>query len=151
LHSSKLEYLGIAASMKGFCREFGKQQNVEIDFKSQSLPSSPPQDVSLCLFRILQEALHNSVKHSGSRHIDVQLWGTPEEVHLNISDSGAGFEQEAAKQGQGLGLISMEERLKILHGTLSIESQPLRGTTVHARVPLNSRRKSISAGESPGL
>jgi PAS domain S-box-containing protein len=145
LHSAKLQYLGIAAALKGFCREFGENQKVEIDFQSHDLPSPLLPDISLCFFRVLQEALHNSAKHSGVRHIEVRLWGESDEIHLTVADSGAGFDREAAKGSRGLGLISMEERLRILKGTLSIESQPQRGTRVHARVPLSSGSNSMRA------
>jgi PAS domain S-box-containing protein len=145
LHSSKLEYLGLAAAMRGFCKEFGEQQNLEIAFKIHDLPSPLSQDISLCLFRVLQEALHNSAKHSGVRNVEVGLWGTSDEMHLAVSDSGAGFDSEVAKENRGLGLISMEERLKLVKGTLSIESQPKRGTTIHACVPLGSGSDSMRA------
>jgi signal transduction histidine kinase len=102
-------------------------------------------DISLCLYRVLQEALHNSAKHSGVQRFEVQLWGTSEEIHLLVRDSGSGFEAERAKESPGLGLISMEERLKLLKGTLSIESQPQRGTTIHACLPLHSRSNSMPA------
>jgi PAS domain S-box-containing protein len=138
LHSSSLQYLGIVAAMRGFCREFGEQKKMKIDFKVHDLPASLPPDISLCFFRILQETLHNSAKHSGTRHFEVELRGTQDEVHLSVSDSGAGFDIDAAKKSRGLGLISMEERLKLLNGTLSIESQLQRGTTIHARAPLPS-------------
>jgi PAS domain S-box-containing protein len=138
LHSSRLEYLGIAAALGGFCQEFSEQQKVEIDFKTHDLPIPLSPEISLCLFRVLQEAVHNSAKHSGVRHFEVRLWGTPEEIHLAVSDSGAGFDINAVKEGRGLGLTSMEERVKILKGTLSIESQLQRGTTIHARVPIGS-------------
>jgi signal transduction histidine kinase len=138
LHSSKLQYLGIAAATRGFCQEFGEQQKVEIDFRTHDLPVPVSPDISLCLFRVLQEALHNSLKHSGVRHFEVRLWGTSSETHLTISDSGAGLDRDAAKTNRGLGLISMEERLKLLNGTLSIESQPNRGTTIHACIPFSS-------------
>jgi signal transduction histidine kinase len=138
LHSAKLQYLGIAAAMRGFCQEFGAQQKVEIDFKTHDLPSSLSPDISLSLFRVLQEALHNSAKHSGVRHFEVQLEGTSDEIHLTVTDSGTGFDPEAAKESRGLGLISMEERLKLVNGELTIESQPKRGTTIHARVRLRS-------------
>ena len=140
LHSSRLEYLGIATAITGFCREFGEQQKVEIDCKIHDLPVTLSPDISLCFFRVLQEALHNSTKHSGVRYFEVELWATPDEIHLTVSDSGAGFDIDAAKASRGLGLISMEERLKLLKGTLSIESQLQRGTTIHARVPLTSGR-----------
>jgi signal transduction histidine kinase len=138
LHSSKLEYLGITAAMGAFCKEFGEQQKLEIDFKTHGLPTPVPPDISLCLFRVLQEALHNSAKHSGVRRFEVQLWGMSGEIHLTVRDSGSGFDRKAAKERRGLGLISMEERLKLLKGTFSIESQPKRGTTIHARVPFRS-------------
>jgi PAS domain S-box-containing protein len=136
LHSSRLQYLGLAAALKGLCQEFAEKQRVEIDFKCQDLPALIPPDISLCFFRIVQEALHNSAKYSGVRHFEVRLWGAPDEIQLTISDSGAGFDIGEAKASQGLGLISMEERVKLLKGTLAIESQLQRGTTIHARVPL---------------
>jgi signal transduction histidine kinase len=73
------------------------------------------------------------------------LWGTSDEIHLTVSDSGAGFNREAAEESRGLGLISMKERLKLVNGTLSVDSQPNRGTTIHARVPLGSAGDSIRA------
>jgi signal transduction histidine kinase len=107
-----------------------------LTFKSHDLPGSVPPDISLCLFRVLQEALHNSVKHSGVKHFEVRLWGTSDEIQLSVSDRGVGFDTQA-KVGRGLGLVSMEERLKLVKGTLSIESQPKRGSTIHARLPLS--------------
>jgi PAS domain S-box-containing protein len=138
LHSSKLESLGLTGAMRGFCREFGEEKNVEIDFQSQGLPDPLSPDISLCLFRVLQEALYNAAKHSGVRFFEVRSWGTPGEVHLTVSDFGCGFDMETAKTGRGLGLTSMDERLKIVHGSLSIKSQFKRGTTIHAFVPINS-------------
>ena len=143
LHSAKLQYLGLAAAMNSFCREFAQQQKVELDFKAHDLANPVSPDISLGLFRVLQEALHNSVKHSGIRQFEVRLWGTSDEIDLTVKDSGVGFDHEAAKMSPGLGLISMEERLKLLDGTLSIESQPNRGTTIHARVPLSSGTDSM--------
>ena len=145
LHSAKLQYLGIASAMRGFCQEFGEQQRVEIEFNVHDLPAPLSADTSLCLFRVLQEALHNSAKHSGARHFEVRLWGATDEIHLTVKDSGAGFDLDIAKESRGLGLISMEERLKLLNGTLAIESQSNRGTTIHARVPLGSASESIGA------
>jgi PAS domain S-box-containing protein len=145
LHSSKLEYLGIVAAIRGFCREFGEQQSVEIDFQSHDLPSLVPPTTSLCLFRVLQEALHNSVKHSGVRQFEVRLWGTSGQIHLTVRDSGLGFDSEVIKESRGLGLTSMQERLKLLNGTLSIESHPASGTTIHACVPISSDSSSARA------
>jgi signal transduction histidine kinase len=100
------------------------------------LPDPLSPDISLCLFRVLQEALDNAAKHSGVRLFEVRSWGTAKEVHLSVSDSGCGFDIQTAKTGRGLGLTSMDERLKIVHGTLSIKSQLNRGTTIHAFVPI---------------
>ena len=145
LHSSKLEYLGLAVAMRSFCREFGELQQVEIDFQSHDLPSTVPPDVSLCLYRVLQEALHNSAKHSGVGHLEVRLWGTSDQIHLTVRDSGVGFDGEAARRSPGLGLISMQERVKLVNGTLSIESQPNRGTAISARVPFSAGSDSMRA------
>jgi len=145
LHSAKLQYLGITAAVRGFCREFGQQQKVEIAFKGHDLPMPLSAEVSLCLFRVLQEALHNSLKHSGVRRFEVRLWGTADEIHLTVRDSGAGFDREVARASPGLGLTSMEERLKLLNGTLLVESLPQQGTTIHACVPLRSAGDSLRA------
>ena len=118
LHSARLELMGVADAMRVFCKELGQEQKVEIDFQTHELPSSLPPDISLCLFRVLQEALHNSVKHSGVRAFEVRLWGTLSEIHLTVRDSGVGFDAAAARVGHGLGLISMEERLRLLSGTI---------------------------------
>ena len=145
LHSSKLDYVGLLAATQGFCKEFSEQQKLKIGFESHDLPSPVPPDVSLCLFRVLQEALHNAAKHSGAKEFEVELWGTPDEIHLTVSDSGAGFELEAARLGPGLGLTSMQERMQLLKGSLSIESRRDVGTTIHARVPLRRESRSMSA------
>jgi PAS domain S-box-containing protein len=145
LHSPRLEYLGIAAVMRSFCEEFGKRRKVKIDFRSHDLPSLVSPDISLCLFRVLQEALYNAVKHSGVRRFEVQLWRQSDTVNLTVSDSGVGFELEAATKSRGLGLLRMEERVKLLKGTFSIESQPQRGTSVHAQIPLTSGSDAMCA------
>jgi PAS domain S-box-containing protein len=145
LHSPRLEYLGIAAVISSFCEEFGKRRKVEIDFTSHDLLGLVSPDISLCLFRVLQEALYNAVKHSGVQRFEVQLWGESENVNLTVSDGGVGFELETATKGQGLGLIRMEERVKLLKGTFSIESQPKRGTSIHAQIPLSSGSDAMCA------
>jgi PAS domain S-box-containing protein len=138
LHSSQLQFLGIAAATKSFCQEFETQQKVEIDFRTDDVPTDLPPDISLCFFRVLQESLRNAAKHSSVQHFQVRLWGTSSEIHLTVSDSGVGFDNEDAKRSGGLGLISMEERVKMLNGTFSIESRPQHGTTIHARAPFSS-------------
>ena len=145
LYSPRLEYLGVAAVMRIFCEEFGGRKQVEIDFRNRGLPSLVQPEVSICLFRVLQEALDNGVKHSGVEEFRVQLWAD-DEIHLTVSDSGAGFDLEAARRGPGLGLIRMEQRLRLVNGTFSVDSQPEKGTTVHASVPLRSASVMRAAG-----
>ena len=144
LHSPRLEYLGVVAAMRGFCQEFGEKQKLEIDFKSHDLPTPVPSDISLCLFRVLQEALHNAAKHSGAKRFVVQFWGTPGEIHLTISDTGVGFDLEAAMKGRGLGLVSMQERVRLVNGTISIASKLTRGTEITVRVPV----KAVATNET---
>jgi signal transduction histidine kinase len=150
LHSSKLEYLGIAVAANGLCRELSEQQKVKIEFSHSGIPHSLSKETSLCLFRVLQEALQNAIKHSGERHFRVELHGTLGEIQLTVSDSGVGFDQHVAVDRFGLGLISMRERLRLVDGEFSIESHPGRGTTIHARVPLSTRVESAgAAGNKP--
>jgi PAS domain S-box-containing protein len=137
LHSSRLDLQGVAAAMRGFCKQFSKQQGVEVDFRSGDLPAPVPRDISLCLYRVLQEALRNSAKHSGVRNYETHLWATQHEIHLKVKDLGKGFDTEMASAGHGLGLVSMRERLTLVGGQLSIQSQPKLGTTIHAWVPLD--------------
>jgi PAS domain S-box-containing protein len=145
LYSPRLEYLGIAAVMRTFCEEFRERKRVEIDFRSHGFPSLVLPDVAICLFRVLQEALHNGVKHSRVQKFSVQLWGESDEIHLAVNDDGVGFDLEAASKGRGLGLTRMEQRVKLVKGTFSIDSQPEKGTTVHVSVPLRSERDSMRA------
>src|SRR5271169_34951 len=142
LHSSKLEYLGIAAAMTAFCREVSDQQNVEVVFAHDEVPRTLPQEISLCLFRVLQEALQNALKHSGVRRFDVELRNSSNEIQLTVRDSGSGFDAEAALKTHGLGLISMAERVKLVGGRLSVDSQPHRGTTIRASVPLSKAARA---------
>lgn len=138
LHSPKLELLGLAAAVSVFCKEFSNRQNVEIDFQSENIPRNVPADTSLCLYRVLQEALQNAAKHSGSRQFQVSLGSGAGGIELTVRDSGLGFDPNKAIKGEGLGLTSMKERMKLVRGELSIHSEVKGGTTVQARVPLGS-------------
>jgi signal transduction histidine kinase len=139
LHSSKLEYLGLVPAAKSFCKEFSEQQKVKIDFVHNDILRTVPQEVSLCLFRVLQEALQNAMKHSGVRHFEVELRDGVEEIHMTVRDSGVGFDAEATANNPGLGLISMRERVALVKGTIVISSKPMGGTEVNVRVPLTGR------------
>jgi signal transduction histidine kinase len=138
LHSSKLEYLGIDGAARIFCREFGERQKVMVDFQSEDVPADLPSNISISVFRVLQEALRNAIKHSGVNRFEVRLWGIPGEIHLTVGDRGKGLEMETAMRNGGLGLTSMQERLRFVGGQLSINSKLNSGTVVHARVPFHS-------------
>jgi len=150
LHSSKLEYLGIVAGLRTFCQEFSEQQSVDVEFTHENVPSQIPPEVSLCLFRVAQEALHNALKHSGRREFAVHLLGSQGEIELEVSDTGAGFDVEGAKASKGLGLISMQERAHLVKGILSIESKPGCGTRVFVRVPVGAVIALDALAESVG-
>ena len=150
LHSSKLDYLGITAAIRGFCLEFSKQHEVSIKFTDRNVPAKIPREISLCFFRVTQEALHNAVKYSGVRDFRVELTATAEEIQLAVSDAGRGFDVEAARKHHGLGLVSMQERVHLVHGSLFVESESGKGTKILAVVPLVSERdKSESGMEEP--
>jgi signal transduction histidine kinase len=137
LHSSKLEYLGLVAAARSFCKELSEQQNVQVEFSHSDVPHIVPNEIALCLFRVLQESLQNAVKHSGARGFQVELRGIDDEdISLTVSDLGVGFDPQDSVKHQGLGLISMRERLQLVNGEFSIESKAGQGTTIYARVPL---------------
>ena len=135
LHPARLEYLGIAAAAAALCREVSTQRGFEIAFSAESVPDGLSRRVAVCLYRVLQEALQNAIKHSGVRQIDVTLRGGIDEIELSVRDFGAGFEVAPA-QRRGLGLISMKERVRAVRGRLAIQSEPQHGTTILATVPL---------------
>jgi signal transduction histidine kinase len=145
LHSSKLEYLGLKTAAAGLCREFSEQHAVNIDFDSDEIPKNLPKEVALCLFRVLQEALQNALKHSGSKQFQVTFASSRYGISLMVADSGIGFNPEQAISGRGVGLTNMRERLKLVNGEFEIESKSGMGTVVHARVPLAAETQSAKA------
>ena len=109
---------------------------MEVSFESQEVPSILPAEISLHLYRVLQEALSNAAKYSGVKRFDVRLWGAPTGIHLSVADLGKGFDISTAIRGRGLGLRSMQERAKLMSGRLEIESKANAGTTIHVCVPI---------------
>ena len=153
LHSTKLELLGLPATVGSYCRELAEQQHVTIDVVDTTTPGALPQEVSLQLFRVLQEALTNAVMHSGTRHFVVRLRGLADVVELEVSDEGCGFDPATALSGRGTGLVGMHERLDVVGGHLFVESRAGGGTRVRARVP-RVAVANVEHGEldaSPGL
>ncbi len=136
LHPAKLEILGLERAAAGFCEELSNRHGLTIDVHFENIPTALPREISLSLYRVLQEALQNVVKHSASRHAYVSLNGHIDTINLTVKDSGAGFDPQEKMRGRGLGLTSMNERLKVVGGHLSIHSQLGQGTTIQAVAPV---------------
>ena len=144
LHPSRLDILGAAAAVRGFCAELSKQHALQIHFVERDVPRNLPKDVSLCVFRVVQEALGNIVEHSGASKARVELSGDPKGIDLCISDSGVGFDLKSTKAHARLGLVSIRERVRLVGGRFSIASQPSRGTTILVRIPLFAKDATVA-------
>ena len=130
LHSSKLQVLGLKAALKEVCGQVSHQHNIDIDLQSSELPSGLSDDLSLCFYRVAQEALNNAVKHSHSPRIEVKLGNSGGRVWMRIKDFGVGF--DATGRANGIGLAAMRERLRMVGGSLQIKSSPGVGTELTA-------------------
>ena len=135
LHPSKLDHLGLVAAVKSHCLELAAHHEIKIDFKEKGCSGFIPKNVTLCLFRIVQESFRNVIKHSGAREASVVLLGSPHLIHLSVSDTGRGFDVDSLASKSGLGLISMRERLRLVGGVISIHSTE-RGTKIEVWIPL---------------
>jgi two-component system NarL family sensor kinase len=135
LHPSQVELLGLAPALNNFCREFANRNSMRIQFTSACLTCKVPEEASLCLFRVAQEAIRNVHKHSGCREALVELDEISGSLRLRISDRGSGFDPTSAETSQGLGLLSMEERLRSMGGELFVHSRPGGGTCIEASIP----------------
>jgi signal transduction histidine kinase len=135
LHPSKLDHLGLVAAVKSLCLELSAHYEIKIAFREKGCSGLLPKDVTLCLFRIVQESLRNITKHSGARGASVLLVGTPNVIQLSVSDNGRGFDVCSVESKSGLGLISMRERLRSVGGVISIHSNS-RGTKIEVSVPV---------------
>jgi PAS domain S-box-containing protein len=138
LHPSRLDTLGLVPSIRGFCREFSERHKLGVLFVPHDIQEEIPKDVSLCLYRIVEEALQNVLKHSEAEDAKVELSGHYNQIDLCVSDNGSGFTLESVKREAGLGLISMRERVRLVGGHLSVESGPSLGTQIRVRIPLSS-------------
>jgi PAS domain S-box-containing protein len=146
LHAPKLNILGLEAAAHDLCHELSDHGNVGVRFRSDGVLADLSEELYVCLYRVLQEAVQNAIKHSGSQHVDVSLRRSANEVTLLVHDSGIGFEPDEAFKGRGLGLINMKERLRLVGGELTIDSRSQAGTTIQARVPLKCSEGFVIAG-----
>ena len=147
LHPITLEILGLWQAARALCEQVADQHGINIEFRGDPVSWDLPKNVKFCLFRVLQEALNNAVKHSGSRHLDVTLLGTPKHIRLEVLDHGHGFSVHDMTNAQGLGLNTMRDRIRMMGGELAIESQPGCGTKIIASAPL-SPTDHLSSGQT---
>lgn len=142
LHPAKLRFLGLVKATQCLCRDVAVRHSLDIAFTHERMPAIVAPDRALCLYRIVQEALQNVVKHSGASRAVVRLTGAPDSLKLEISDSGGGF--DTSKPRDGIGLLSMRERVNLLNGSVTVESAPGSGTRITVRVPAN---EAAAAGD----
>jgi signal transduction histidine kinase len=136
LHPSILDDLGLIKAVESECTNFSRREGIEIVFNHENIPTVIPKDISLSLYRIIQEGLSNISKHACADHISVSLKGVDHDVLLSVQDDGIGFDSAEVKEKPGLGFSSIRERARLIHGELSIKSQPEKGTVITVRAPI---------------
>ncbi len=144
LHSSELEFLGLAVAIKSHCREVAERFGIAVQCSCASIPEGLDSELSLCLLRVAQEALHNIAKHAHATKVCVELVGTKNELGLTVTDNGIGFDVDASRLSLGLGLVSMRERMLLVSGELTASSKVGDGTTIQARAPIRAKESQSS-------
>ncbi len=139
LHPSKLDHLGLAPALSSFCVELSKSRGIQIDFRHEGRAHVLPRNITLCIFRIAQEALQNAAKYSGAPKVEINLTKRTDSIELLVSDDGNGFDTNSEKMTKGLGFISMRERVRLVGGELRISSKPSGGTRIQVTVPLKDQ------------
>ena len=138
LHSSTLDYLGLGPALRKLVGEFSTRHGIAIDLTEASLPTPLASDAALCLFRIAEESLTNIAKHSHARSARVHVSGAADGVHLTVEDDGDGFDVRTLENKAGLGFVSMQERLRVLRGTVRVDSTASQGTRIAVWIPSTS-------------
>ncbi|MBI4461133.1 MAG: PAS domain S-box protein, partial [Acidobacteria bacterium] len=147
LHSSTLQYMGLAPALQGLVADFTQRRRIAVAFRCESVPKQLPAETALCLYRVVEESLTNIAKHSGARQARVELHGSGEGIRLIVEDAGAGFHKKGGDGKPGLGLVSMRERLRLVQGSFHVRSQPGKGLRIEAWVPL---RNLLLIEDNPG-
>ena len=147
LHPSSLDHLGLSVALKSYCADFAKQNGIDTRFTERNLPRAIPPRLGLTIYRVVQEALRNVAKHSGTRKAAVSVAGKNGTIVLSIKDSGRGFDPTKSKK-RGLGLVSMEKRVRQAGGTFIVKSTPGKGVHIDVRIPLAAPSRSRKALES---
>jgi signal transduction histidine kinase len=143
LHPAKLHLIGLVPALTSLQRELTRS-DLTVTFRHDDVPGGLRHEITLCLYRVVQEALQNAIKHGAARQVSVSLRRAGEQLLLTVVDDGVGFSVEN-EWGKGLGLVSMEERLESIDGTVTIHSRPGAGTRLEVSVPLPTVQDSVAA------
>ncbi|MDT3779112.1 PAS domain S-box protein [Nitrospira sp. MA-1] len=139
LHPSILDDLGLVVALQSSIREFSQWENISVTFRPRDVPHALPQDIASCVYRLTQECLRNVAKHADATRVLVEVMGLEAGLQLVITDNGKGFIPEAVRPGsQGLGLIGMKERIRVVQGTFKVKASKGKGTMITAWIPLSS-------------
>ncbi len=141
LHPAILDDLGLVDAIKSECDSFSKREEISIKYEPTNIPDEIPKDAALCIYRIMQEGLRNISKHANVKEAEVLLTGTEEGIQLFVKDNGVGFDPAGVRGKGGLGLASMEERVRLINGEFSIQSQSGQGTIIELWIPLSGSSK----------
>jgi len=149
LHPSILDDLGLTRAVESLCAQFLNREGIEVVFTAENIPATLSRDVSLSIYRIIQEGLNNIAKHACASRAKVELQRTDGTLSLSIQDDGIGFDAAEVRRKPGLGLSSMRERTRIIHGVLHITSEPEKGTTITVHVPLEKSGRAEATPTDP--
>jgi two-component system sensor histidine kinase UhpB len=137
-----LTHLGLEPALRAYCEEFSKLRKIKVRLTTRALPGTIPSGVALCVYRVVQEALGNVAKHAEAKRAVISISSRDDVLHVAIKDDGHGFDLNQVK-GKGLGLISMEERVRHLGGSFSISPKPADGTRIDIRIPLETEPPAL--------
>jgi PAS domain S-box-containing protein len=138
LHPSELDDLGLVAALRSYCEDFARREGIAVKFGSRRVPKELKREIASCLYKVTQESLRNIAKHAGAKAAFVTLAGTARRIRLTVKDPGIGFRTQSPATNVGLGILSMKERVRLLHGSFEISSRPGQGTEVTAEIPLEA-------------
>jgi signal transduction histidine kinase len=136
LHPSILDDLGLVDAIKSECSSFAQRKGIAVDYQTENVPLMITKEVAICFYRVLQEGLRNVARHADTKKAQVSLYGKDDSIYLAIKDQGTGFDPKDTKSKLGLGLVSMQERMRLIRGEIAIESQLGKGTVINAQAPL---------------
>lgn len=135
LRPPMLDDLGLVPALEWQGREVSRRSNMEVDVYSENVSEQLPDEVRVCIYRLVQEALNNAASHAEAKNAKVSVVQSTDKISVEIVDDGRGFDPERMR---GMGILGMEERVRRLAGTFTIESTPGKGTTMKAELPIHA-------------